>query len=156
VAEMWREAGGNAVGQVHPKRCESEGAYWPFISSRVLAHGPELLRTRVARVLAPGGRGSVLWSLSVCANDWLSAEKLTRLCIIPEPAMFSETWDRTPYAMEAKILRPLLWFRLLEHRSEKLPPDTVSNLASVRHTTVSMTNPADRVLGSAPSALDSV
>jgi hypothetical protein len=23
--------------------------------------------------------------------------------------MFSETWDRTPYAMEAKILRPLLW-----------------------------------------------
>jgi hypothetical protein len=32
--------------------------------------------------------------------------------------MFSETWDRTAYAMEAKILRPLLWFALLEHRSE--------------------------------------
>jgi hypothetical protein len=63
----------------------------------------------------------VLWSLSVCANDWQSAEKLTWLCTIPEPAMFSETWDRTPYAMEAKILRPLLWFGLLEHRSEKLP-----------------------------------
>ena len=31
--------------------------------------------------------------------------------------MFSETWDRTAYAMEAKILRPLLWFALLEHRS---------------------------------------
>jgi hypothetical protein len=65
--------------------------------------------------------GVVLWSLSVCANDWQSAEKLTRLCTIPEPAMFSETWDRTPYAMEAKILRPLLWFGLLEHRSEKVP-----------------------------------
>ena len=65
--------------------------------------------------------GVVLWSLSVCANDWQSAEKLTRLCTIPEPAMFSETWDRTPYAMEAKILRPLLWFGLLEHRSEKIP-----------------------------------
>jgi hypothetical protein len=65
--------------------------------------------------------GVVLWSLSVCANDWQSAEKLTRLCTIPEPAMFSKTWDRTPYAMEAKILRPLLWFGLLEHRSEKLP-----------------------------------
>ena len=63
----------------------------------------------------------VLWSLSVCANDWQSAEKLTRLCTIPEPAMFSGTWDRTPYAMEAKILRPLLWFGLLEHRSEKVP-----------------------------------
>src|SRR6266540_6418314 len=65
--------------------------------------------------------GVVLWSLSACANDWQSAEKLTRLCTIPEPAMFSETWDRTPYAMEAKILRPLLWFGLLEHRSEKIP-----------------------------------
>jgi len=65
--------------------------------------------------------GVVLWSLSVCANDWQSAEKLTRLCTIPEPGMFSEMWDRTPYAMEAKILRPLLWFGLLEHRSEKIP-----------------------------------
>ena len=64
--------------------------------------------------------GVVLWSLSVCANDWQSAEKLTRLCTIPEPVMFSEMWDRTPYAMEAKILRPLLWFGLLEHRSEKI------------------------------------
>ena len=70
--------------------------------------------------------GVVLWSLSVCANDWQSAEKLTRLCTIPEPAMFSETWDRTPYAMEAKILRPLLWFGLLEHRSERLPERLVA------------------------------
>jgi hypothetical protein len=64
--------------------------------------------------------GVVLWSLSVCADEWQSAEKLTRLCTIPEPAMFSGTLDRTPYALEAKILRPLLWFGLLEHRSEKL------------------------------------
>jgi hypothetical protein len=65
--------------------------------------------------------GVVLWSLSVCADEWQSADKLTRLCTIPEPSMFSETWDRTPYAMEAKILRPLLWFGLLEHRSEEIP-----------------------------------
>jgi hypothetical protein len=64
--------------------------------------------------------GVVLWSLSVCADDWQTSEKLTRLCTIPEPAMFSGTWDRTPYAMEARILRPLLWFGLLEHRSEKM------------------------------------
>jgi hypothetical protein len=64
--------------------------------------------------------GVVLWSLSVCANDWQTSEKLTRLCTIPEPAMLSGTWDRTPYAMEARILRPLLWFGLLEHRSEKI------------------------------------
>jgi hypothetical protein len=65
--------------------------------------------------------GVVLWSLSACANDWQSAEKLTRLCTIPEPAMFSNNWDRTRYAMEARILRPLLWFGLLDHRSEKIP-----------------------------------
>ena len=64
--------------------------------------------------------GIVLWSLSVSAGDWQSSEKLTRLCTIPEPAMFSGTWDRTSYAMEARILRPLLWFGLLEHRSEKI------------------------------------
>jgi hypothetical protein len=70
-----------------------------------------------------GDAGVVLWSLSICAHDWQIREKLTRLCTIPEPAMFSGTWDRTPYAMEARILRPLLWFGLLEHRSEKMPGD---------------------------------
>ena len=64
--------------------------------------------------------GIVLWSLSVSADDWQPSEKLTRLCTIPEPAMFSGTWDRTSYAMEARILRPLLWFGLLDHRSEKV------------------------------------
>lgn len=51
--------------------------------------------------------GVVLWSLSVSAGDWQTSEKLTRLCTIPEPAILSGTWDRTPYAMEARILRPL-------------------------------------------------
>jgi len=64
--------------------------------------------------------GIVLWSLSVSAGDWQSTEKLTRLCTIPEPALFSGTWDRTSYAMEARILRALLWFGLLEHRREKI------------------------------------
>ena len=48
------------------------------------------------------GAGIVLWSLSVCDNDWQTSEKLTRLCTIPELGMFSGTWDRTPYAMEAE------------------------------------------------------
>src|SRR5437762_12816169 len=42
-----REAGGNAVGQVHPKRCEPRELTGDSISSRVLAHGPGLLRARV-------------------------------------------------------------------------------------------------------------
>jgi hypothetical protein len=65
--------------------------------------------------------GIVLWSLSVSAGDWQTTEKLTRLCTIPEPAILSGTWDRTHYAMEAPILRPLLWFGLLEYRSEQVP-----------------------------------
>jgi hypothetical protein len=65
--------------------------------------------------------GIVLWSLSVSANGWQTSEKLTRLCTIPEPAILSGSWDRSAYAMEARILRPLLWFGLLEHRSEKIP-----------------------------------
>ena len=65
--------------------------------------------------------GVVLWSLSVCANDWQSVDKLTRLATIPEPSMLSSSWDRAPYAMEARILRPLLWFGLLEHRREQTP-----------------------------------
>ena len=65
--------------------------------------------------------GVVLWSLSVSAGDWQASEKLTRLCTIPEPAILSGTWDRTPYAMEARILWPLLWFGLLEYRSERVP-----------------------------------
>jgi hypothetical protein len=65
--------------------------------------------------------GVVLWSLSVCGNDWQTSEKLTRLCTIPEPATLTGTWDRSAFAMEAKILRPLLWFGLLEYRSEKSP-----------------------------------
>jgi hypothetical protein len=62
--------------------------------------------------------GIVLWSLWVSADDWQASEKLTRLCTIPEPAILSGTWDRSAYAMEARILRPLLWFGLLEYRSE--------------------------------------
>jgi hypothetical protein len=31
------------------------------------------------------------------------------------------TWDRSAFAMEAKIRQPLLWFGLLECRSEKIP-----------------------------------
>jgi hypothetical protein len=34
--------------------------------------------------------------------------------------MFSTTWDRTSYAMEARILRPLLWFGL--DRFAEVPP----------------------------------
>jgi hypothetical protein len=67
--------------------------------------------------------GIVLWSLSVAANEWQSRERLTRLCTIPIDGVLDDGWDRASYAMEAIILRPLLWFGLLEHRTEANPEE---------------------------------
>jgi hypothetical protein len=65
--------------------------------------------------------GVVLWSLSASANDWLDRETLTRLCTIPVIGVLESTWDLGSSAMEARILRPLMWFGLLEYPSETEP-----------------------------------
>jgi hypothetical protein len=65
--------------------------------------------------------GIVLWSLSIAACDWQSRERLTRLCTIPINDVLATTWDRASYAMEARILHPLRWFGLLEHRQDDIP-----------------------------------
>jgi hypothetical protein len=66
--------------------------------------------------------GIVLWSLSIAANDWQSRERLTRLCTIPIDGVLDKPWDTLSYAMEARILRPLQWFGLLEHRKDETDP----------------------------------
>jgi len=65
--------------------------------------------------------GILLWSLSVAAADWQSPEKLSRLCAIPTDEILRASWDTGSLTMEARILRPLLWFGLLEHRADKEP-----------------------------------
>jgi hypothetical protein len=62
--------------------------------------------------------GIVLWSLSVAANDWQPYERLTRLCTIPINGVLDTPWDSASLVMEATVLRPLLWFGLLEHRHD--------------------------------------
>ena len=69
--------------------------------------------------------GVVLWSLSASANDWLPRETLTRLCTIPVIGVLEATWDFGSSTMEARILRPLVWFGLLESRSEGKSPTEV-------------------------------
>ncbi len=64
--------------------------------------------------------GIVLWSLSVAANEWESPERLARLCTIPIPALFQIEWDTGAMVMEARVLRPLLWSGLLDHKREKI------------------------------------
>src|SRR5712672_1669341 len=62
--------------------------------------------------------GVILWSLSASAHDWLPRETLTRLCTSPVIEVLEWEWDLGSSAMEARILRPLLWFGLLESRTE--------------------------------------
>jgi hypothetical protein len=63
--------------------------------------------------------GILFWSLSIAAADWQTPERLTRLCTIPVPEVLRASRDTGSLTMEARILRPLLWFGLLEHRAEK-------------------------------------
>ena len=64
--------------------------------------------------------GVLLWSLSVSANDWESSQRLTRTCTIPVSEVVEAQWDSGTMATEARILRPLLWFGLLEYRQEEV------------------------------------
>jgi hypothetical protein len=66
--------------------------------------------------------GVILWSLSASAHDWLPTGMLTRLCATPVIGVLESQWDFGSSAMEARILRPLVWFGLLEWRSEGRSP----------------------------------
>lgn len=65
--------------------------------------------------------GIVLWSLSTAAHEWQPPDRLARLCAIPTIGVLESSWDSGSYAMEAKVLRPLWWFGLLDHRQEDTP-----------------------------------
>ena len=62
--------------------------------------------------------GLVLWSLSVSADEWQAPETLVRLCTIPCDTVLEPEWDAGALILEARILRPLYWFGLVEHRGE--------------------------------------
>ena len=65
--------------------------------------------------------GVVLWSLCVSAADWQSPDALARLCTIPVNGILGSDWDVGATLLEARILRPLLWLGLIEHRQETIP-----------------------------------
>ncbi len=67
-----------------------------------------------------GDIGIVPWSLSVAAWDWQTPERLSRLCAVPTAEVVEPgIWDRCSLAFEARVLRPLFWFGLLERSAEK-------------------------------------
>jgi len=53
------------------------------------------------------------------SDAWTHRETLTRLCTVPIGGVVEADWDLGSFAMEARILKPLLWFGLLECRNEK-------------------------------------
>ena len=71
--------------------------------------------------------GVVLWSLSVAANQWQSSARLTRLCTIPVNGVIESEWDVGAHAMEATVLRTLMFFGLLEHRAATCPGPAFCN-----------------------------
>lgn len=64
--------------------------------------------------------GVVLWSLSVAATDWMKPAELARLCTIPVNGILDQPYDRSQYALEGVMLRPLAAFGVLEHRKEPI------------------------------------
>jgi hypothetical protein len=80
--------------------------------------------------------GIVLWSLSVAATDWQTRERLSRLCTIPINGVLGQAWDTASFAMEAQILRPLLWFGLLEHKEDEKDPAQFGKRHFYRKTTL--------------------
>jgi hypothetical protein len=78
--------------------------------------------------------GVILWSLSASAHDWLPRETLTRLCASPVIGVLESQWDVGSSAMEARILRPLVWFGLLESRTEPRSPTEVVDRRLYRKT----------------------
>ena len=62
--------------------------------------------------------GLVLWCLSIVARDWSSADALMATCSVRDAAAIEndERPDNLTFVFEARILRPLTWFGLIETR----------------------------------------
>lgn len=63
--------------------------------------------------------GVVLWALSAAANDWMRPETLSRLCTVPVDQVLDSPWDLGSVGLELRVLRPLVWFGLIESRVDE-------------------------------------
>jgi hypothetical protein len=60
---------------------------------------------------------TILWRLSVAANDWQKPDDLVRLCSTPAIGVLEAERDESGAIFEARILQALAWFDLLEVES---------------------------------------
>lgn len=118
-----RQVGSDGAGKSDARRIGAGQPVGSAFSLGVLANRSGIFWSWIAWLVALPQLdiGIVLWSLSVAAGDWETSERLARLCTIPKPEMLTGSWDRSAFALVARILRPLLWFGVLEYRREVLP-----------------------------------
>lgn len=109
AGRLARESPGRDVLQAHLFNIAFWGIDLSFFSRGLLEGWPQC------------DIGIVLWSLSVSANQWEARERLTRLCTIPVNGVIESQWDAGSSAMEGTVLRPLMFFGLLEHRADDIP-----------------------------------
>ena len=57
--------------------------------------------------------GVVLWSLSRVAGEWQGADTLTASCTVSDEWMPEAEWNPAAMLFAMRILRPLLWFGLM-------------------------------------------
>lgn len=62
--------------------------------------------------------GVILWSLSVTAHDWSSAESLMESCTIMDTLDKVARPDLPAFAMMSRVLRPLTWLGVFESRKQ--------------------------------------
>ena len=84
--------------------------FWQADLSRFMGGVPRWLPDRWPQDDA----GVVLWSLSRAAGEWQGADTLAALCTVPDDWMPEADWNPQAMLFAMRILRPLLWFGLVE------------------------------------------
>jgi len=68
--------------------------------------------------------GIVLWALSRTLDDWHTPDDLSRSCVLPEAEVTTMPAQWSSWAFEARMLRPLQLFGLVEvHAEQEAQPD---------------------------------
>lgn len=63
--------------------------------------------------------GVVLYCSSLIGDEWIDEEKIMKMTAIPDTRFWQTPRDLPEFAFHTRILRPLWWFGLLEHRVRK-------------------------------------
>lgn len=78
--------------------------------------------------------GIILWGLSIAAKECTTPEQLVRQCVIPFEKIGGGFTDREASALEGLILRPLVYFGMLEEHRERIGDSRYRHVSFYRKT----------------------